>query len=543
MKRYLLISMMVMVMVTVHSQAGELQRIRERGTITISLNRDYPPFSMQKGETLLGLDVDLALLLADYLDVKAKFVRPETYDQQIPQLLAGESDIIMAAMTRTVERGLQVNFSKPYFEVSQAALVRRDKVPVGANAYFDLLAIDGLRLGVKTGTTHEDFARQLFPAGAITGYPTAAAAADAVVKGTVDAMVSDSPFVQVWHNTHVQHYQQVAALLAPVTREFYAFAVRQGDSDFLSWLNLFVDQILTDGTLDLLKHEYFEQMAWATDKMQPLERLNRAQFLKNRFVAEKQAMIENPGTDVRSAAVENPGTDNELITVPMVASLQQETLSGQPAPDRTESLNESVETESIRDLPVGELLPATSQLSGNQDSDQPGLEAQGQAIAVESRLSVAETNEQLVDELLADPSDYSVATDGSIEIQASETLGHYAEWLGTRASDIRRLNSMAFREPVIIGERLKLDFSSVSSSEFEVKRRNFHVRMQQEFFSSYRIQDVEHYQVAANDNIGAIARRRYSTPIWLLRQYNPSLDFNRVQIGQEIVFPLLEQSE
>ena len=30
--------------------------------------------------------------------------------------------------------------------------------------------------------------------------------------------------------------------------------------------------------------------------------------------------------------------------------------------------------------------------------------------------------------LLADPSDYSVAADGSIEVQATETLGHIAEW-------------------------------------------------------------------------------------------------------------------
>ncbi|MBC2709550.1 MAG: transporter substrate-binding domain-containing protein [Desulfosarcina sp.] len=292
MKRYAFILIIVMLMVPVSGQAGEIQRIQEQGVITVSLNRDYPPFSMEKAGTVIGLDVDLAHLLADILGVKVRFIHPDTYDQQIPTLLAGNSDIIMAAMTRTVERGLQVSFSNPYFEVSQAALVSRDKVPVGAKAYFDLLDIDGLRLGVKTGTTHEAFARQLFPTDAIRGYPTTTAAADAVVKGEVDAMVADSPFVQVWRNTHVQHYKKIAALLAPVTREFYAFAIRQGDPDFLNWLNLFVDQIRTDGTLGLLTYEYFEQMAWTGEKMDSGEKLTRAQFLKNRFIAEKQAMIE-----------------------------------------------------------------------------------------------------------------------------------------------------------------------------------------------------------------------------------------------------------
>lgn len=292
MKRYAFFLMITLLMVPVHGLAGEIQRVQQKGVLTVSLNRGYPPFAMERSGTVFGLDVDLAHLLAEYLGVKIRFIQPETYDQQIPKLLAGDSDIIMAAMTRTVERGLQVNFSKPYFEVSQAALVRREKVPVGANAYFDLLRIDGIKLGVKTGTTHEDFARQLFPAGTITGYPTAAAAADAVVKGTVDAMVADSPFVQLWRNTYVQHYQQVTALLAPVTREFYAFAIRQGDPDFLNWINLFVDQIRTDGTLDLLKYEYFEQMAGAEEGKMTGERLTRAQFLKNRFIADKKAMLE-----------------------------------------------------------------------------------------------------------------------------------------------------------------------------------------------------------------------------------------------------------
>ncbi|HLB83922.1 MAG TPA: transglycosylase SLT domain-containing protein, partial [Steroidobacteraceae bacterium] len=39
--------------------------------------------------------------------------------------------------------------------------------------------------------------------------------------------------------------------------------------------------------------------------------------------------------------------------------------------------------------------------------------------------------------LSADPSDYTVASDGTIEVQATETLGHYAEWLDVRATRLR----------------------------------------------------------------------------------------------------------
>ena len=292
MKKIIVFALALLLLLAPQCWSGEIERIQKKGEITVSLNRGYPPFSMERDGKLFGLDIDLAILLADYLNVKVKFIRPQTYDLQIPKLLAGESDIIIAAMTRTVERGLKVHFSEPYFEVSQAALVRRNLLPADANAYFDLLEIKTLRLGVKAGTTHEKFARQLFPAKVIKLYPTAEAAAGALIKGDVDAMVADSPFVQIWRNTHVEYYQEVAALLEPVTREFYAFAIRPGDPDFLNWLNLFVDQIRTDGTLDLLKYEYFGKIAGATAIVKPEGRLTRAQFLKNRFISNQKAMIE-----------------------------------------------------------------------------------------------------------------------------------------------------------------------------------------------------------------------------------------------------------
>ena len=188
-------------------------------------------------------------------------------------------------------------------------------------------------------------------------------------------------------------------------------------------------------------------------------------------------------------------------------------------------------------------LPPAAVLPDNQELDTPVSDEESTAEALDPVIDVSESNEQLVENLSADPSDYTVASNNTVEVQASETLGHFADWLSIRAWDVRRLNNMAFRDPVIVGKRLTLDFSNVNIVEFELKRREFHSSLQQEFFSNYRIQGVEQYEIKRNDNIGAIASNRYSTPIWLVRQYNPELDFNRIQIGQKIAFPLVEQAE
>ena len=185
----------------------------------------------------------------------------------------------------------------------------------------------------------------------------------------------------------------------------------------------------------------------------------------------------------------------------------------------------------------------TTILTDDQAPEILVTEAEREAVALDPAVDVAATRERVSETLATDPSDYSVAENNSIEIQASETLGHYAEWLGLGSGDVRRLNHMAFADPVIIGERLRLDFSKVNIAEFELKRREYHSAQQQAFFSNYRIQAVAEYQIRRNDNISTVARNRYSTPIWLLRQYNPELEFDRIQIGQKIIFPLLERTQ
>lgn len=232
-------------------------------------------------------------------------------------------------------------------------------------------------------------------------------------------------------------------------------------------------------------------------------------------------------------------------TAAMSAPLDSEGAAGSapPAPvaAEPESLPEPVQVASNEPVRIEEpILPPAAVLPDNQELDAPVTDEEEQAVAIDPAVDVAQSNRIVSAELAADPSDYSVDGRNTVEVQASETLGHYAEWLGIRAWDIRRLNNMAFRDPVIVGERLRLDFSRVNIGEFELARREYHAGLQQEFFSDFHIQGVINHRVAANENISTLAGDRYSTPIWLLRQYNPGLDMNRLQIGQEIVFPRLQ---
>jgi len=142
-------------------------------------------------------------------------------------------------------------------------------------------------------------------------------------------------------------------------------------------------------------------------------------------------------------------------------------------------------------------------------------------------------------ELAADPSDYSVSASNEITVQALETLGHYADWLNLPTQKLRDLNHIKAREAVVIGQPLKLDFSRVDAAMFEQRRRSYQQQRQDEFFAAYQIEDVASHVIKPGESLWVLAERTYKVPVWLLRQYNPDLNLDRVTPGVVVKFPKL----
>ncbi|MEX1265971.1 MAG: LysM peptidoglycan-binding domain-containing protein [Woeseia sp.] len=145
--------------------------------------------------------------------------------------------------------------------------------------------------------------------------------------------------------------------------------------------------------------------------------------------------------------------------------------------------------------------------------------------------------------LLSDPSDYTVAADGTIEVHPLETLGHYADWLGIRTQRLRDINGLAFRTPVEVGQRIRLDLSQVDAEAFENRRTGYQRQRQDDFFRQHTIRGVEEHVVARGESVWILALRRYDVPLWLFRQYNPELDLHNVRPGTRVRMPLLATIE
>jgi len=141
--------------------------------------------------------------------------------------------------------------------------------------------------------------------------------------------------------------------------------------------------------------------------------------------------------------------------------------------------------------------------------------------------------------LLSDPSDYSVASDNTIEIHALETLGHFGDWLEIRTQRLRDINGLAFRAPVEVGKRIRLDLGKVDAKTFEDRRVAWHRDQQDSFFRSNVISGVTEHVIEPGESIWVLALRKYDVPMWLFRQYNPEVDLEAVTPGTAVRFPVL----
>ncbi len=166
--------------------------------------------------------------------------------------------------------------------------------------------------------------------------------------------------------------------------------------------------------------------------------------------------------------------------------------------------------------------------------------AEGEDAAIEPAPGDGAAEAELEPPRVSGPGDYAVGSGDRIVVQAEETLGHYAEWLEVSAGSLRRINKMRLSAPVVIGRKVRLDFSRVSPEAFERRRLEYHRTLQEEFYGSYKVTGTEVHTMRRGETLWYLARRKYELPMWLLRHYNPDADLAGLAPGDRLVIPRVE---
>ena len=132
-------------------------------------------------------------------------------------------------------------------------------------------------------------------------------------------------------------------------------------------------------------------------------------------------------------------------------------------------------------------------------------------------------------------------TIGIIRVEVEETLGHYAEWAGVQTWQIRRLNGLSYGRTLHLHQKLKVPLHKTASHLFEQSRYEHHKRLQEDFFSAYRIGALAAYRIQRGDNYWTLCRDRFDIPMWLLTHFNPEVDLADLRIHQKLMIPTVEK--
>ena len=134
--------------------------VEERPKLRVGTTGTNPPYSQRVDARFVGIDVDLAHNLGEWLGQPVELV-PTSWSSLVSDMVVGGYDLAMSGIYITPEREQAGRFSEPYLSVGQQGLVRcRD---VGRFAALD----DANRLGVKVvvvrGGANQEFVYQRLP--------------------------------------------------------------------------------------------------------------------------------------------------------------------------------------------------------------------------------------------------------------------------------------------------------------------------------------------------------------------------------------------
>ncbi|RWM10834.1 MAG: transporter substrate-binding domain-containing protein [Mesorhizobium sp.] len=152
------------------------------------------PFFPADGSGDKGIDMELALGIAAALGVEPVFDRSAvTFDGMVKQLMSGQADMAIGKLSRTLQRGRSILYSRPYAMLHQGLLANRlnlARITQGKPPEQIIRDFSG-DLGVIEGSSFATYAATTFPHAQIHRFAGWNTVVDAIRNGTIDMAYRD----------------------------------------------------------------------------------------------------------------------------------------------------------------------------------------------------------------------------------------------------------------------------------------------------------------------------------------------------------------
>lgn len=221
-----------------------LKDVQKKGKITIATSPDFPPFESLSGGEIVGIEVDIAKLIAEKLGVEPVFEQMD-FDSVLPGVQTGKFDVGMSGITVTEKRQKNADFTDPYFLAAQSIVVLSDS---DITCKADL---EGKTVSVQTGTTAESYCTE--NGYTVMAYQANNDACTALTSGKVDAWVVDN---EVAVALSAEQNGATKVLDEAMTTEPYAFAFAKGSDSLVEAFNKELNAMIEAGTVQGIFDSY-----------------------------------------------------------------------------------------------------------------------------------------------------------------------------------------------------------------------------------------------------------------------------------------------
>lgn len=233
---------------------GKLQEVLARGKLIVGTGSTNPPWGFQdKGGKLVGFDIDLARIIARGLfndPEKVEFVT-QSSDARIPNITTGQVDITCQAMTVTAPRAQQVAFTIPYYREGVSLLLRK------GGKYADFAAMKAAGSAVTVSVLQNVYAESMvhaaLPDAKVDQFDNVALMYQALNSGRADAAATDASSLRWFMKQNPDKYVDAGYGWSP---QNYSCAVKQGDADWLQFVNTAIEQAMTGVDYEDYKKAY-----------------------------------------------------------------------------------------------------------------------------------------------------------------------------------------------------------------------------------------------------------------------------------------------
>ncbi len=243
------------------ARSAALTRILAAGELRVGVSGSQPPLNVRtaKGE-IIGLEADLARLLAGSIGVRAVFVE-KPFAELIGALEKGDVDVVMSGVTITPERNLKVAFVGPYF-ISGKSILTRSETLARSNDASDI-DNPSVTLAALDGSTSQRWVEVFVPKAKLVRVVDYDSGVKLVREGNVDAFVADYPICVL----SVLRYQGegLVTLASPLTVEPIGIALPPDDFLFVNLAENFLAALQATGALERLQKAWFEDGAWLAE--------------------------------------------------------------------------------------------------------------------------------------------------------------------------------------------------------------------------------------------------------------------------------------